>query len=98
MDYIAKPFDHDELVEAVRRILADSQAVPNVADEDVGEQDYPVSGIIGSCDAMQLLFRKISKVALHRRHSIDSRRIWHRAKNWLSPELCTHKANAAAPP
>ncbi|ASP40700.1 response regulator [Bacterioplanes sanyensis] len=63
VDYIAKPFDHDELVEAVRRILADSQAVPNVADEDVGEQDYPVSGIIGSCDAMQLLFRKISKVA-----------------------------------
>ncbi len=68
VDYIAKPFDHDELVDAVRRILADSKAADSKATQTTSpatgqEQDYPVSGIIGSCEAMQLLFRKISKVA-----------------------------------
>jgi DNA-binding NtrC family response regulator len=63
VDYIAKPFDHDELVDAVRRILADSQATKPASPSTEQEQDYPVSGIIGSCEAMQLLFRKISKVA-----------------------------------
>ncbi|GGY38767.1 transcriptional regulator [Bacterioplanes sanyensis] len=63
VDYIAKPFDHDELVDAVRRILADSKATQTASPSTEQEQDYPVSGIIGSCEAMQVLFRKISKVA-----------------------------------
>lgn len=69
VDYIAKPFDHEEMLAAVKQILADSQqrtarketeATPAAAAAD---QDVPSTGIIGSCDAMQLLYRKISKVA-----------------------------------
>lgn len=69
VDYIAKPFDHDELILAVERILKESriksQASP-AADSNLQQEvnkEYPVSGIIGSCEPMLLLFKKISKVA-----------------------------------
>tara|TARA_R110001583_G_scaffold94577_1_gene238204 strand:+ start:5749 stop:6852 length:1104 start_codon:yes stop_codon:yes gene_type:complete len=67
VEYIAKPFDHGELVEAVKSILEKAQLPP-----ESSASDLPVSnatdiaknnGIIGSCDTMQVLFRKISKVA-----------------------------------
>ena len=51
VDYIAKPFDHDEMVQAVKRILAESdlnktQAKPVVAAKM--QESYPQHGIIGS--------------------------------------------------
>ena len=75
VDYIAKPFDHDEMVETVQRIIAagdqrkqQSGATPTpepapkatTASTDGGGQDM---GIIGACDAMQTLFKRIRKVA-----------------------------------
>lgn len=67
VDYIAKPFDHDEMIQAVERILAmrtDTDDAANDTHEDLPEP-VPSSetGIIGSCEPMQLLFRKIAKVA-----------------------------------
>jgi len=74
VEYIAKPFDHGELVEAVKKILAQprrepaSTAVeePPAASPEADQQATAAAvnnGIIGSCDAMTSLFRKISKVA-----------------------------------
>lgn len=67
VDYIAKPFDHDEMLQAVARILRDrSQATPAAfpadteATEAASKDDL---GIIGRCGPMQDLFGKIRKVA-----------------------------------
>lgn len=63
-DYIAKPFDHDELLHTVTRILGESQLRRQNAalKADLG-RDYPVSAMVGSCEAMQKIFRWIRKVA-----------------------------------
>jgi DNA-binding NtrC family response regulator len=72
VDYIAKPFDHDEMLQAIARILRDRQ--PAAAP---GEREKPGTkggdklaaapqgeiGIIGSCPPMQDLYGKIRKVA-----------------------------------
>jgi two-component system response regulator HydG len=72
VDYIAKPFDHDEMLQAAARILRERQERPqgNTAQPAADEvADRPLEaangeiGIIGSCDAMQSLFGKIRKVA-----------------------------------
>lgn len=70
IDYIAKPFDHDEMLQTVARIIAEhEQATP-----DADEQPTPTEatalcvdnsdiGIIGSNPAMQALYSDIHKVA-----------------------------------
>lgn len=66
VDYIAKPFDHEEMIQAVSRILNESklnQKQDTPALKQAVNQAYPHSGIIGSCEPMLLLFKKISKVA-----------------------------------
>ncbi|MBB3104940.1 sigma-54-dependent transcriptional regulator [Azomonas macrocytogenes] len=67
VDYIAKPFDHDEMLQMIARILHDHKAaaapvtVPEAnLDSRVNHSDL---GIIGCCPAMQDLFNKIRKVA-----------------------------------
>lgn len=74
VDYIAKPFDHDEMLQTVARILNDRQqaatapatqrnnasAGNKVTAEDTGNSEI---GIIGRCGPMQDLFGKIRKVA-----------------------------------
>lgn len=77
VDYIAKPFDHDEMLQAVARILRDRQsapaaapaAEPRAANGKAGS-DKPGAaaangeiGIIGTCAPMQDLYVKIRKVA-----------------------------------
>lgn len=71
VDYIAKPFDHEELITAVKTILAEARQSREQA--SAPEQNHSATptacgntaptGIIGSCDAMQLLFKKVGKVS-----------------------------------
>ena len=74
VDYIAKPFDHDEMLQAVARILRDRQddrqAPSTPASATIGRSsEKPVDncngaiGIIGSCPSMLELYSKIRKVA-----------------------------------
>ncbi len=63
-DYIAKPFDHDELLLLVRRTLDQSQQQrqQEVLKTEL-EQNYPVKGMIGKSPEMQAVCKLISKVA-----------------------------------
>ena len=72
IDYIAKPFDHDEMLQAVARILRERQtraAAPASAAASATAEAAPAAaisgdiGIIGQCPAMQDLYGKIRKVA-----------------------------------
>lgn len=64
VDYIAKPFDHDEMVMAVDRVLQErtlsrrSEALR----ADV-ERSYPVREIVAESGLMQQLMRQVEKVA-----------------------------------
>ena len=64
VDYIAKPFDHEEMLLTVERILKQRNLsrTNEVLQHEI-EKEYPVTGIIGSCEPMQKLFSKISKAA-----------------------------------
>jgi DNA-binding NtrC family response regulator len=77
VDYIAKPFDHDEMLQAVARILRDRQSAQassepvalkagngaNGAAKPGSDNSNGEIGIIGSCPPMQDLYGKIRKVA-----------------------------------
>jgi two-component system, NtrC family, response regulator HydG len=71
VDYIAKPFDHEEMLQAVARIIQDHQrrrgesAPVPTATRPPEAQALPGSsmGIIGSSPSMQTLFKRIGKVA-----------------------------------
>ncbi|MBP3862969.1 MAG: sigma-54-dependent Fis family transcriptional regulator, partial [Pseudomonas sp.] len=73
VDYIAKPFDHDEMLQAVARILRDrqnTQSVPaerpakaGIADKNTVDNSNGEIGIIGSCPPMLDMYNKIRKVA-----------------------------------
>jgi len=69
VEYIAKPFDHDEMLEAVEGILArkpqtSPSAQPSSEQADAGAPDSdPASIMFGHCDAMQKVFTLIRKVA-----------------------------------
>ncbi|KRP71257.1 sigma-54-dependent Fis family transcriptional regulator [Pseudomonas paralactis] len=76
VDYIAKPFDHDEMLQAVARILRDRSSASSApaeqrpagkaassADKPGVDNSNGEIGIIGSCPPMQDLYSKIRKVA-----------------------------------
>ncbi|WP_439860918.1 sigma-54-dependent transcriptional regulator [Pseudomonas sp. MBLB4136] len=72
VDYIAKPFDHDEMLQTVARILRDRQTAKSAPGEPAASSGRAASdkdsgngeiGIIGSCAPMQELYSKIRKVA-----------------------------------
>ena len=65
VDYIAKPFDHSEMLERVSDILARHKKSEKDFDQQEGssQDDEGFDGILGQCDAMRLLFRRIKKVA-----------------------------------
>jgi DNA-binding NtrC family response regulator len=70
VEYIAKPFDHDEMLEAVENILARQKTKGGqttdpdaaVAEENAVDSD-PASLMYGNCDAMEKVFTLIRKVA-----------------------------------
>ncbi|MBB6184828.1 nitrogen regulation protein NR(I) [Oleiagrimonas soli] len=57
LDYLAKPFDLDQAVEAVARALAEAPA------EDPGVADTPTDALLGESAAMREVFRLIGRVA-----------------------------------
>ncbi|MBK1672276.1 response regulator [Ectothiorhodospira shaposhnikovii] len=63
-DYIAKPFDHDEMLLCVARILKQRQLERENAQlhSQLG-QAYPVEGMVGESPAMQQVCRTLEKVA-----------------------------------
>ncbi|MDH4870928.1 sigma-54 dependent transcriptional regulator [Pseudomonas sp. BN515] len=73
VDYIAKPFDHDEMLQAVSRILKERQDAKSAPSERPGASrggDKAAAanadgeiGIIGSCPPMLELYSKIRKVS-----------------------------------
>lgn len=64
VDYIAKPFDHDEMLLLVERVLKQNQMQrQNAVLKSELMRDYPVAGMIGSCPAMQQVFSLLHKVA-----------------------------------
>ncbi|ALO46991.1 sigma-54-dependent transcriptional regulator [Pseudohongiella spirulinae] len=67
VDYIPKPFEHEEMLQAVERIIKDNPKptpISSRARADDTEHEPPVPGMIGSCPQMMELFRRIRKVAL----------------------------------
>lgn len=58
VDYIAKPFDHNEMISTVQKVLANQSAAAKQPQESpIPAQFY------GSCPAMQELYKRINKVA-----------------------------------
>ncbi|WP_049723826.1 sigma-54-dependent transcriptional regulator [Gilvimarinus polysaccharolyticus] len=61
VDYIAKPFDHDEMVMAVKRVIGKSSAAKR--DQTPNTDGSKVTGMIGTSDVMKKLYSRIAKVA-----------------------------------
>ena len=67
VDYIAKPFEHDEMLQTVARIIETSQqsrrSAPSQPALDNNADSNREMGIIGASAAMLTLFKRIRKVA-----------------------------------
>lgn len=66
VDYIAKPFDHGDMVSAVERIIADhptARAQERKTSAAAGSPEGGKSGLIGNCPAMQTLANHIERMA-----------------------------------
>src|SRR5699024_6611822 len=63
VDYIPKPFDHDEMLMAVERVLKEGRiSRGNRALRRDMERTYPVHSMIGECEAMRELKHRINRV------------------------------------
>lgn len=66
VDYIAKPFDHDEMLSAVNHILNQhrrQQEAPTTAVSNTPDTVTGLQGMIGESPAMQTVFQQIKKIA-----------------------------------
>ena len=63
IDYIAKPFDHDEMITAVKRVLLKREKAAASQKALIGENQTLVEGMIGTSQVMKELYAKIHKVA-----------------------------------
>ncbi|WP_415894456.1 sigma-54-dependent transcriptional regulator [Neptuniibacter sp. PT8_73] len=63
VDYIAKPFDHDEMISSVQHILSSRSESDNPVTEHDAAAAENRTNIIGSCQPMQELDKRIKKVA-----------------------------------
>lgn len=64
VDYIAKPFEHSELIESVAKVIREHSGNRKQVKPPAEDFEPPVHGMIGSCPQMMELFRRIRKVAL----------------------------------
>ena len=62
IDYIAKPFDHDEMLTAVKRVLGKNKPQPKT-DSGKSTNDAGIDGMIGTSPVMKTLYGRIHKVA-----------------------------------
>ena len=63
-DFVAKPFDHDEFLLVVDRVLRQSRMQrQNAALKQDLERNYAVQGMVGSCPAMREVFDRVRKVS-----------------------------------
>ncbi|MDQ2077672.1 sigma-54 dependent transcriptional regulator [Marinimicrobium sp. ABcell2] len=62
VDYIAKPFDHDEMVTAVKRVIGKASAAHRQKHSST-TASHAIAGMIGSSDVMHALYNRIHKVA-----------------------------------
>ncbi|MCG6659552.1 sigma-54-dependent Fis family transcriptional regulator [Halomonas campisalis] len=62
VDYVAKPFDHDELLETVARVLH-QQASQRSEPPDITDDGGSRQQMIGECAAMQSVYTRIRKTA-----------------------------------
>ena len=66
VDYIAKPFDHGDMISAVQRIIADHPVPQRSQESSLAPAPADASrdhGILGNCAAMRTLFEHVEKVA-----------------------------------
>lgn len=65
VDYIAKPFDHDEMVTAVKRVIGKATAAQIQAQKASAQKgsNTGVAGIVGASSVMKELFSRIHKVS-----------------------------------
>ncbi|KZX56971.1 Fis family transcriptional regulator [Halioglobus sp. HI00S01] len=66
VDYIAKPFDHADMISAVERIIADhptARAEREKESQRRASNAAGITGIIGNCPAMLTLFEHIERFA-----------------------------------
>ena len=64
VDYIAKPFDHDELLLVVERAIQQNRLFrQNAALKKDLQREYPVQDMIGECRAMRDVREQIARVA-----------------------------------
>ncbi len=63
VDYISKPFEHEEILSTLARVINSDQKRRNQSRMQPRPSEEPVTGMVGSCLAMQELFRRIRKVA-----------------------------------
>ncbi len=64
VDYIAKPFNHDEMLLTVKRILDKSsvEKLNTVLQKDIARH-YPVDGMVAQCESMLEVLARIRRVA-----------------------------------
>jgi len=63
VDYIPKPFDHDEMLMSVQRVLKEGRINRgNQALRQDMERTYPVRSMVGDCEPMRDLQHRISRV------------------------------------
>jgi two-component system response regulator HydG len=63
VDYIAKPFDHGDMVSAVQRIIADHPTGRADAGTSHAAPVKSATGIVGNCPAIRVLFEHIERMA-----------------------------------
>ena len=64
VDYIAKPFDHEELLLILDRVLREQRmSRQNAALKQDIQRDYPITGMVGSGPAMREVHERIARVA-----------------------------------